>query len=104
MTSSTKAREWEMAVELMLSMASQMRWSAVGAPMVMSVNDMSLSMDPTRPTILRCPCRWTCSSVMRPVGGGEERGWVSKKGLVWGGSNGADRLHAVFRRAWATLI
>lgn len=65
MTSTTKALEWLYAVELMLSMASQMRWRAVGAPMVRSVMDMSLSMEPTSPTSLRCECRESWSSVMR---------------------------------------
>lgn len=64
MTSTTKAREWENAVELMLSMASQIRWSAVEAPIVRSVILMSLSIDPTRPTILRCAYCFACSSVI----------------------------------------
>ena len=49
----------------MLSIASHILCMAVGAPIVRSVMDISLSIDPTSPTILRCPCRATCSSVMR---------------------------------------
>lgn len=42
MTSMTKAREWEDAVEPIESTDSQMRWRAVTAPIVKSVIDMSL--------------------------------------------------------------
>jgi hypothetical protein len=52
-TSRTKAREWDAAVELILSIASHILCNAVGAPIVRSVMDMSLSIEPTRPTILR---------------------------------------------------
>ncbi len=41
-TSMTKAREWEEAVEEIESIASQIRCKAVRAPMVKSVIDMSL--------------------------------------------------------------
>ena len=70
-TSTTKAREWLYAVELMLSMASQIRWRAVGAPMVMSVIHISLSMDPTSPTIRRWVWASRCSSVIFPMMGYE---------------------------------
>lgn len=53
MTSSTKALECEAAVELILSIASQILCNAVGAPIVRSVKLMSLSMDPTSPTMRR---------------------------------------------------
>jgi hypothetical protein len=46
MTSMTKAREWDEAVEEIESMASQIRWSAVRAPIVRSVIDMSLLWAP----------------------------------------------------------
>ena len=65
-TSTTKARECENAVELILSMASQIRCRAVGAPMVRSVMDMSLSIEPTRPTMRRCACRLCSSSEIKP--------------------------------------
>lgn len=67
MTSTTKAREWLDAVELIASTASQIRCSAVDAPMVMSVVAMSLSMDPTSPTMLRCACASASSFVILPV-------------------------------------
>ena len=41
------------AVVAMLSMASIMRWRAESAPIVMSVPQKSLSMEPTMPTMLR---------------------------------------------------
>jgi hypothetical protein len=50
------------------SKASQMRWRAVGAPIVKSVMDMSLSIDPTRPTILRWPCASASSFEILPEG------------------------------------
>lgn len=53
MTSTTNARECDTAVELMLSIDSQMRCSAVTAPIVRSVIDMSLSIEPTRPAMRR---------------------------------------------------
>lgn len=77
MTSSTNARECEIAVECMLSIASQILCMAVGAPMVRSVMDMSLSIDPTSPTILRCPWRASCSSVMRS--GQRDRSYLGSK-------------------------
>jgi hypothetical protein len=46
-------RWWLAAVEAMASTASVMRWSAVSVPIVMSVPNMSLSIEPTRPTMLR---------------------------------------------------
>src|SRR5882762_11778709 len=52
-TSKTKARECEAAVELILSMASHILCNAVGAPIVRSVMDISLSMEPTSPTIFK---------------------------------------------------
>jgi hypothetical protein len=68
MTSMTNAREWEEAVEEMESIDSQILCRAVKAPIVKSVIDMSLlslapfhaggegmySIEPTRPTMLRC--------------------------------------------------
>ena len=45
-------------------MASQIRCRAVGAPIVRSVMDMSLSIDPTRPTIFRCECARDSASVI----------------------------------------
>lgn len=84
MTSMTNARECDDAVDEMLSTASQMRWSALvapvahdqpgsltvavkAAPMVMSVPAMSLSILPTSPTMLRCAFWRYCSSVMSPA-------------------------------------
>ena len=75
MTSTTKAREWLYAVELMLSIASQMRCNAVGAPMVRSVNDMSLSIEPTKPQMRRWECFWSCASVMIPGKDGNYQGY-----------------------------
>ena len=80
MTSMTNAREWDEAVEEMESIDSQIRCSAVKAPMVRSVIDMSLlslapshmrregtySIEPTRPTMLRCWYASFCSSLIRP--------------------------------------
>lgn len=50
----------------MLSIDSQIRCSAVGAPIVRSVMDISLSIEPTSPTIFRCACFTACSSVILP--------------------------------------
>lgn len=61
MTSTTKARECEKAVELILSIDSHILRSAVYAPIVISVMDISLSIDPTVPTMLRCAYRSACS-------------------------------------------
>jgi len=66
MTSRTKAREWEEAVELMLSIASQIRCRAVDAPIVRSVIAMSLSMDPTKPTIFKCEWAWAWAAEIWP--------------------------------------
>ena len=52
----TKVRWWLDAVLWIASTASVMRCSAVSAPIVMSVPNMSLSIEPTRPT--RDSCRW----------------------------------------------
>ena len=41
--------------------------SAVGAPMVRSVMDMSLSIDPTSPTMRRCACFLAFSGVIFPA-------------------------------------
>lgn len=61
MTSTTKALECEAAVEFMLSIASHILCNAVGAPIVRSVMLMSLSIEPTSPTIRRWPCLASCS-------------------------------------------
>jgi len=80
MTSMTNAREWDEAVEEMESIDSQIRCKAVRAPIVKSVIDMSLlesvcsleqqqiahSIEPTRPTMLRCRYVSTSSLVIRP--------------------------------------
>ena len=80
MTSMTKARECEEAVEEMLSTASQMRWSAVAAPIVKSVPAISLSMLPTSPTIFKCLCASCFSCVILPVRGR----WRGKEELAAG--------------------
>lgn len=67
MTSTTKARECEDAVEEILSTLSQIRCNAVAAPIVRSVPARSLSMLPTRPTILRCLCASCSSCEILPV-------------------------------------
>ena len=46
-------RWWLAAVEAIASIASVIRWSAVSAPIVMSVPAMSLSIVPARPTMLK---------------------------------------------------
>jgi hypothetical protein len=51
-TSTTNVRWWLAAVEAIASTASVIRCSAVSVPIVMSVPDMSLSIEPTRPTML----------------------------------------------------
>lgn len=65
----------------MLSMASQMRFKAVGAPMVRSVKDMSLSMDPTRPTSFKWECASSWAVVILPM-------WVGSDGI-----NGMDAMY-----------
>ena len=42
-------------------------WSAESVPIVMSVPQKSLSMDPTIPTMLRCPCASASSWLIFPV-------------------------------------
>ena len=67
-------------------MASQMRCNAVGAPMVRSVNDMSLSIEPTKPQMRRWECFWICASVMIPGKGGnyqsDEGMYISELTLI----------------------
>ena len=55
-----------LAVVEIASTASMMRCSAVSVPMVMSVPQKSLSMEPTMPTMLRCLHRTFSSSVTLP--------------------------------------
>ena len=62
-TSMMKVRWWESAVGLMASTASMMRCRAESVPIVMSVPQKSLSIDPTMPTMLRCPQASACSLV-----------------------------------------
>ena len=66
MTSITNVRWWLAAVEAIASTASVIRWSAVSAPIVMSVPDMSLSMEPTRPTMLNAVAFAAVAPSMRP--------------------------------------
>jgi hypothetical protein len=90
-TSTTKARECDEAVDEIESIDSQMRWSAVRPPIVRSVMAMSLlsgeesvgndqqtgeaskfrrqqthSMEPTRPTMLRWAWAWAWASEIWP--------------------------------------
>ena len=67
MTSTTKVRWWLDAVLSSASSASTMRCSAVSAPMVMSVPNMSLSIDPTIPTRRRCWCAAAASGCSSPA-------------------------------------
>lgn len=53
-TSRTKVLWWLWAVVVMASMTSMMRCRAESVPMVMSVPQKSLSMEPTSPAMLRC--------------------------------------------------
>lgn len=54
------------AVVMIASIMSMMRCSAESAPMVMSVPQKSLSMEPTRPTMFRCLCCLARVSVILP--------------------------------------
>jgi hypothetical protein len=54
-------------VDDILSTASQILCNEVTAPIVISVDDMSLSMDPTRPTTVRCLCGSASSAVILPI-------------------------------------
>lgn len=54
------------AVVMMASIISMMRCSAESAPMVMSVPQKSLSMEPTKPTMFRWPCCLASVSVILP--------------------------------------
>ena len=55
------------AVVAMLSMASMMRCRAESAPIVMSVPQKSLSIEPTNPTIFRCAHAAAFSAVILPT-------------------------------------
>ncbi len=59
-------RWWLAAVEAMASIASVIRCRAVSAPIVMSVPDMSLSIEPTRPTMLKAVALAAVSASMLP--------------------------------------
>lgn len=52
----------------MASTASMMRWRAESVPMVMSVPQKSLSMEPTMPTMFRWELALLSSSVISPAG------------------------------------
>uniref|UniRef100_A0A6B0UW14 Putative secreted protein n=1 Tax=Ixodes ricinus TaxID=34613 RepID=A0A6B0UW14_IXORI len=66
-TSRMKVLWWLEAVVTMASMASMMRCNAESVPMVMSVPQKSLSIDPTMPTMFRW-AHWLLSSgVMVPL-------------------------------------
>lgn len=52
---------------MIASIISMMRCSAESAPMVMSVPQKSLSMEPTRPTMFRWLCCLARASVILPV-------------------------------------
>ena len=65
-TSTTKVRWWLEPVLRSASIASTIRCRAVSAPIVMSVPDMSLSIEPTRPTSLRKGCRAATSGEISP--------------------------------------
>lgn len=53
-TSIINVRWWEYAVEAIASIASVMRCKAESVPIVMSVPQKSLSIEPTMPAICRC--------------------------------------------------
>ena len=72
MTSTTKARWCDAAVDASESSDSITRCSAVSQPIVMSVPHMSLSIEPTRPTTEKTGCASACSCVILPA----DRGWV----------------------------
>ena len=61
MTSTTKQRWCDAAVDASESRASMTRCSAVSHPMVMSVPHMSLSMEPTSPTTANTGCAAACA-------------------------------------------
>lgn len=54
------------AVVVMASTISMMRWRAESAPMVMSVPQKSLSMEPTKPTMFRWLYFFAVSAVILP--------------------------------------
>lgn len=58
---------WEYAVLTMASILSMILWRAESVPIVMSVPQKSLSMEPTNPTMWRCSNFSDCSCVMSPV-------------------------------------
>lgn len=57
---------WEYAVLTIASIASMIRCRAESVPMVMSVPQKSLSIDPTMPTMCRLPYFCRCSGVISP--------------------------------------
>lgn len=54
---------WLKAVGMMASTASIIRWRAESVPMVISVPQKSLSMEPTMPTMLR----WAWAAAASPL-------------------------------------
>ena len=67
MTSTTKVRWWEAAVEEMSSMASRMRWRAESVPIVMSAPTRSLSIEPTIPVTMSAGWAAPTSGLTRPL-------------------------------------
>ena len=65
MTSMINVRRWDDAVVSMQSTASMIRCKAESVPMVMSVPQKSLSMDPTIPTMFKWAFLLSCSSVIK---------------------------------------
>ena len=76
MTSTTKVRWCEAAVLVSWSMASRMRCSAVSAPIVMSVPTMSLSIEPTRPTMMSSGCSAAVSGEITPSAASSATCWA----------------------------
>lgn len=70
------------AVVVMASTISMMRCSAESVPMVMSVPQKSLSMEPTMPTMLRKRERCSSSAVMPPAAG--RKNGIGGGKAVWG--------------------
>lgn len=71
------------AVVVMASTISMMRCSAESVPMVMSVPQKSLSMEPTMPTMFRWLERCASSAVMPPGERGGQEGGCHTQMVTW---------------------
>ena len=93
-TSRTKHLWWLVPVVLIASTASMILCSAVSVPIVMSVPQKSLSIDPTIPTMLRWACVTFCLTVISPTT--RTNGYIMGNVMRW-------QSWSAFRVCWAIV-